>query len=70
MNTGKPFNLVAGIGRPHAITGEPAEAYLHLRVQRRRKAAYVKAAQRSKATLAAWCLEHLDKGSGFTPSTK
>lgn len=56
-----------GAGRPTHLPDEPAESQLQLRVQRSRKAAYVRAANKSNRTLAAWCFEHLDKASGFVP---
>lgn len=52
-------------GRPREIAGEPATSQIQLRVQRSRKAAYVRAANRTNRTLAAWCFEHLDKASGY-----
>jgi len=47
------------------VAGEPADSQIQLRVQRSRKAAYVRAANKSNRTLAAWCFEHLDKASGY-----
>lgn len=55
------------VGRPREIAGEPAESQIQLRVQRSRKAAYVRAANRANRTLAGWCFEHLDKASGYQP---
>ena len=52
-------------GRPPAVAGELAEAHLHLRVQRSRKTAYVRAANKNNRTLANWCFEHLDAASGY-----
>lgn len=56
-----------GPGRPPAIPGHPAESQIQLRVQRCRKSAYVRAANRTNRTLAAWCFEHLDKAAGYQP---
>lgn len=56
-------------GRPAHVPGEPAEAQIQLRVQRSRKAAYVRASNKTNRTLAAWCFEHLDAASGFRPFT-
>jgi hypothetical protein len=53
-------------GRPPTVAGEPAESQIQLRVQRSRKAAYVRAANKSNRTLAAWCFEHLDKASEYS----
>jgi len=47
-------------GRPPLAPGAGSEAQIQLRVTRRRKAAYVGAAQAAGKTLAAWCFEHLD----------
>jgi hypothetical protein len=45
--------------------GERADSQIQLRVTRKRKAAYVRAASKKKQTLAAWCFEALDRQSGF-----
>jgi hypothetical protein len=43
-----------------------ASSHIHFRVTRRRKAAYVKAAQKKKGqTLVDWCFKHLDKASAY-----
>ena len=52
------------IGRP-PLDSERADSQIQLRVQRTRKAAYVRAAQKEKQTLASWCFEALDKKSGY-----
>jgi predicted HicB family RNase H-like nuclease len=44
-----------------------ASSQIHLRVTRQRKAAYVRAANRTQQTLAAWCFDHLDKAAGHKP---
>ncbi|MDD5350033.1 MAG: hypothetical protein PHQ12_07465 [Chthoniobacteraceae bacterium] len=51
------------LGRP-TIEATAADTQIHLRVTRRRKSAYVRAAKPS--TLAAWCFLHLDKAAGYT----
>lgn len=53
------------VGRPREIPREPADTQIFLRVQRSRKAAYVRAANKTNRTLAAWCFEHLDKASAY-----
>ena len=53
------------IGRPPLPKGQAAESQIQLRVTRKRKAAYVRAASKKKQTLAAWCFEALDRQSGF-----
>jgi hypothetical protein len=52
------------LGRPPLPDSERADSQIQLRVTRRRKAAYVRAANIKKETLAAWCFTHLDKASG------
>lgn len=54
-------------GRPAHMPGELASSQIHLRVQRTRKGAYVRAARKTNRTLAAWCFEHLDAASGYHP---
>jgi hypothetical protein len=49
-------------GRP-CLDGVKAESQIQLRVTRRRKSAYVRAAR--PGTLAAFCFTHLDKASGY-----
>jgi hypothetical protein len=56
-----------GRGRPPLPPGAGAESHIHLRVQRRRKAAYVQAANRRRDTLAAWCFRALDAAADYTP---
>lgn len=53
------------MGRRPLPKGQAAESHIQLRVTRKRKAAYVRAASRKKQTLAAWCFEALDKESGY-----
>lgn len=43
-----------------------ASSHIHLRVSRKRKAAYVHAAQ--PGTLADWCFTNLDKAAGYDSS--
>jgi hypothetical protein len=57
-------------GRPLSVAGEPAEAQIHLRVQRSRKTAYVRAAVKNNRTLAAWVFEQLDAASGYSRSPR
>jgi hypothetical protein len=52
------------MGRPLLPSGEAADSQIQLRVTRKRKSAYVGAANKKKQTLAAWCFEALDKESG------
>lgn len=61
MTTPKP-------GRPPLPPGEGADSQIQLRVTRKRKAAYVRAAHGK--TLAAWCFEYLDAAAGFDPDSK
>jgi len=58
-------NRPSPIGRPPMPEGERADSQIQLRVTRKRKAAYVRAASKKKQTLAAWCFEALDRQSGF-----
>jgi hypothetical protein len=51
------------MGRPKLPDNQRASSQIQLRVTRRRKAAYVSAA--NPKTLAAWCFEHLDAASGY-----
>ena len=53
------------IGRPPLPDSERADSQIQLRVTRKRKGAYVRAASKKKQTLAAWCFEALDKESGY-----
>ena len=67
LHRGKLVRVVeTTAGRPPSVAGEPADAQIQLRVQRSRKAAYVRAANKSDRTLASWCFEHLDKASGYS----
>lgn len=53
------------IGRPPLPDSERADSQIQLRVTRKRKGAYVRAASKKKQTLAAWCFDALDKESGY-----
>lgn len=53
------------IGRPPLPASERADSQIQLRVTRKRKASYVRAASKRKQTLAAWCFEALDRESGY-----
>ncbi len=55
----------AKIGRPPLPASERADSQIQLRVTRKRKGAYVRAASKKKQTLAAWCFEALDRESGY-----
>jgi len=48
-------------GRPHKPASERAESHLHIRVNARDKAAWVKQAQRDGVTLAQWVIARLPK---------
>lgn len=50
-------------GRPPLPKGTAATSQIQLRVQTKRKAAYVRAAK--GMTLAEWCFKHLDAASGY-----
>jgi hypothetical protein len=50
-------------GRPPLPKGAAATSQIQLRVQTKRKAAYVRAAKGQ--TLAEWCFKHLDAASGY-----
>lgn len=52
-------------GRPPLPEGTAATSQIQLRVQTKRKAAYVRAANKKGRTLAEWCFEHLDAASGY-----
>lgn len=52
-------------GRPPLPDSERADSQIQLRVTRKRKGAYVRAANKGKQTLAAWAFEHLDRASGY-----
>ncbi len=59
-----PANEQQGPGRP-PTDDEPADSQIQLRVTRKRKAAYVRAAKGK--TLAAWCFENLDTAAKYHP---
>ena len=46
---------------------EPAESFLHMRITRARKTAYVRAAKREKLT--EWAQRHLDAAAEYEPRT-
>ncbi len=48
------------VGRPPLPDNARADSQIQLRVTRRRKAAYVRAANKIKTTLSNWCFTHLD----------
>jgi hypothetical protein len=52
-------------GRPPLPEGTAATSQIQLRVQTKRKAAYVRSANKKGQTLAEWCFEHLDAASGY-----
>lgn len=54
-------------GRPPLPKGTAATSQIQLRVQTKRKAAYVRAAK--GMTLAEWCFKHLDAASGYKDTT-
>ena len=54
-------------GRPPLPKGTAATSQIQLRVQTKRKAAYVRAAK--GMTLAEWCFKHLDAASGYQDTT-
>lgn len=56
MNKNKP-------GRPTLPDNQRADSQIQLRVSRKRKAAYIRAAK--PGTLAGWCFRNLDQASGF-----
>lgn len=53
------------LGRPPLPDDQRADSLIQLRVTRRRKSAYVRAANRQKQTLSGWCFEALDRESGY-----
>lgn len=57
-------------GRPPLPEGIAATSQIQLRVQTCRKAAYVRAANKKKQSLAAWCFEQLDAASAYQPPDK
>ena len=52
-------------GRPPHPKGAAATSQIQLMVQTKRKAAYVRAANKNGQTLAEWCFDHLDAASGY-----
>lgn len=56
-------------GRPPLPKGAAATSQIQLRVQTKRKAAYVRTASKQGKTLAAWMLEACDKASGYEDTT-
>lgn len=56
-------------GRPPLPKGTAATSQIQLRVQTKRKAAYVRAANKKGLTLAEWCFTHLDAASGYDNTT-
>jgi uncharacterized protein (DUF1778 family) len=60
MNNNEPTR-----GRPPLPKGTAATSQIQLRVQTKRKAAYVRAANKKGQTLAEWCFDHLDAASGY-----
>jgi hypothetical protein len=54
-------------GRPPLPKGTAATSQIQLRVQMKRKAAYVRAAK--GMPLAEWCFKHLDAASGYEDTT-
>jgi len=52
-------------GRPALPEGARASSQMQFRVSRKRKSAYVKAAQKNQQTLAAWSFAQLDAASGY-----
>lgn len=59
------MNPTPSIGRPPLPAADRAESQIHLRVTRKRKTAYVRAASKGKETLAAWCFRALDREAGY-----
>lgn len=53
------------LGRPPMPKEQRAESQIQLRVHRRRKAAYVRAA---KGPLAEWCFKNLDAAANYNPN--
>jgi hypothetical protein len=60
MNNNEPTR-----GRPPLPKGTAATSQIQLRVQTKRKAAYVRAANKNGQTLAEWCFKHLDAASSY-----
>ncbi len=59
------MNQQPKIGRPPLPDKDRADSQIQLRVTRKRKGAYVRAAGKRKQTLAAWAFEALDRESGY-----
>lgn len=57
--------MLAAVGRPPLPEDERAIDYIHLRVERPRKAAYVAAAERAGKSLTQWIIDICDKASGY-----
>lgn len=55
-----------GPGRPPNSPHGAAESNIVLRVVRKRKTAYVRAANGENKTLAAWMFKHCDKAAGYS----
>lgn len=53
------------VGRPALPDDVKASSQMQFRVSKKRKAAYVKAANKKEQTLAAWAFEKLDAASGY-----
>lgn len=53
------------VGRPSLPENEKASSQMQFRVSQKRKAAYVKAANKKQQTLAAWSFEKLDAAAGY-----
>ena len=53
-------------GRHAFPDGTTADSFLHLRVQRTRKASYVRAASAQKMKLSAWVIGHLDRAARYS----
>ena len=51
-------------GRPRLPEDQRAADTIQLRVTRRRKASYKRAARRARKTLTAWATHHLDRAAG------
>lgn len=55
-------------GNQNAAKADPATSHLHIRIQRRRKAAYVRAAH--ARPLAEWVVGNLDKAANYKHDDK
>lgn len=56
-----------GPGRP-TRDAEAATSFLHLRITRARKSAYVRAASKRRQGVSEWSQHHLDAAAGYTPT--